>query len=62
MEFYRLVTVIQSLEHFVGPVDDLVPAEDFCVRVCRRPVTGLNGVDVSQRKAIAAAAHVWSNR
>src|SRR5262249_52395791 len=40
MELYWLVTIVQSLDHFVVPVDDLVASEDFCVRVFHRPGHG----------------------
>jgi catechol 2,3-dioxygenase-like lactoylglutathione lyase family enzyme len=42
--------VAQSLDHFVVPVDDLVVAEEFYVRVFGGRVTRRNGLNVRQRK------------
>ena len=42
--------VAQSLDHFVVPVDDLVVAEDFYVRVFGGRITRRNGLNVRQRK------------
>ena len=40
----------QSLDHFVVPVDDLVIAEEFYVRVFGGRITRRNGLNVRQRK------------
>ena len=40
----------QSLDHFVVPVDDLVIAEEFYVRVFGVRITRRNGLNVRQRK------------
>jgi len=40
----------QSLDHFVVPVDDIVVAEEFYVRVFGGIVTKRNGLNVRQRK------------
>ncbi len=40
----------QSLDHFVVPVDDLVAAEEFYVRVFGGVITKRNGLNVRQRK------------
>lgn len=40
----------ESLDHFVVPVDDLVVAEEFYVRVFGGVVTKRNGLNVRQRK------------
>jgi len=42
--------VAQALDHFVVPVDDLVVAEDFYVRVFGGRITRRNGLNVRQRK------------
>jgi catechol 2,3-dioxygenase-like lactoylglutathione lyase family enzyme len=42
--------IAESLDHFVVPVDDLVAAEDFYVRVFGGRVTKRNGLNVRQRK------------
>src|SRR5438093_5169796 len=42
--------VAQALDHFVVPVDDLVVAEDFYVRVFGGVITKRNGLNVRQRK------------
>src|SRR5206468_6047349 len=42
--------VAQALDHFVVPVDDLVVAEDFYVRVFGGQITRRNGLNVRQRK------------
>ena len=42
--------VAQSLDHFVVPVDDLVIAEEFYVRVFGGRITRRNGLNVRQRK------------
>jgi catechol 2,3-dioxygenase-like lactoylglutathione lyase family enzyme len=44
------MTIAQSLDHFVVPVDDLVVAEEFYVRVFGGRVTHRNGLNVRQRK------------
>ena len=38
--------VAQALDHFVVPVDDLVVAEDFYVRVFGGRITRCNGLNV----------------
>ena len=43
-------TLAQSLDHFVVPVDDLVAAEEFYVRVFGGVITKRNGLNVRQRK------------
>lgn len=40
----------QSLDHFVVPVDDIVVAEEFYVRVFGGIITKRNGLNVRQRK------------
>ena len=40
----------QSLDHFVVPVDDIVVAEDFYVRVFDGVITKRNGLNTRQRK------------
>ena len=40
----------ESLDHFVVPVDDLVVAEEFYVRVFGGVITKKNGLNVRQRK------------
>jgi catechol 2,3-dioxygenase-like lactoylglutathione lyase family enzyme len=42
--------VAEALDHFVVPVDDLVAAEEFYVRVFGGQVTKRNGLNVRQRK------------
>jgi len=42
--------VAQSLDHFVVPVDDLVVAEEFYVKVFGGRITRRNGLNVRQRK------------
>jgi catechol 2,3-dioxygenase-like lactoylglutathione lyase family enzyme len=42
--------VAQSLDHFVVPVDDLVIAEEFYVKVFGGRITRRNGLNVRQRK------------
>jgi catechol 2,3-dioxygenase-like lactoylglutathione lyase family enzyme len=42
--------IAESLDHFVVPVDDLVAAEEFYVRVFDGQVTKRNGLNVRQRK------------
>jgi catechol 2,3-dioxygenase-like lactoylglutathione lyase family enzyme len=44
------MAVAQSLNHFVVPVDDLVVAEEFYVKVFGGRVTRRNGLNVRQRK------------
>ena len=44
------MTIAQSLDHFVVPVDDLVVAEEFYARVFGGRVTRRNGLNVRQRK------------
>ena len=44
------MTTVQSLDHFVVPVDDMVVAEDFYVRVFGGRITRRNGLNVRQRK------------
>jgi catechol-2,3-dioxygenase len=44
------MTIAQALDHFVVPVDDLVVAEDFYVRVFGGRITRRNGLNVRQRK------------
>jgi len=44
------MTVAQSLDHFVVPVDDLVVAEEFYERVFGGRITKRNGLNVRQRK------------
>src|SRR4029079_13444846 len=44
------MAVAQSLDHFVVPVDDLVAAEEFYVRVFGGVITKRNGLNVRQRK------------
>ena len=45
----------QSLDHFVVPVDDIVVAEEFYVRVFGGVITKRNGLNVRQRKRGAVA-------
>jgi catechol-2,3-dioxygenase len=40
----------ESLDHFVVPVDDLIAAEEFYVRVLGGIITKRNGLNVRQRK------------
>lgn len=40
----------ESLDHFVVPVDDLIAAEEFYVRVFGGVITKRNGLNVRQRK------------
>ena len=42
--------IAESLDHFVVPVDDLVAAEEFYIRVFDGRVTKRNGLNVRQRK------------
>lgn len=44
------MTTVQSLDHFVVPVGDMVVAEDFYVRVFGGQITRRNGLNVRQRK------------
>lgn len=44
------MTLAESLDHFVVPVDDLVVAEEFYVRAFAGVVTKRNGLNVRQRK------------
>jgi catechol 2,3-dioxygenase-like lactoylglutathione lyase family enzyme len=50
MEVCLLMPVAQSLDHFVVPVDDLVVAEEFYLKVFGGRVTRRNGLNVRQRK------------
>src|SRR5262245_50313283 len=50
--------VAQSLDHFVVPVDDLVVAEEFYVKVFGGRITRRNGLNVRQRKR-GAVAHTF---
>src|ERR1700756_5023964 len=43
------MTVAESLDHFVVPVDDIVVAEEFYVRVFGGRITRRNGLNVRQR-------------
>src|SRR5262245_19831726 len=45
-----VMKVARSLDHFVVPVDDLVVAEEFYVRVFGGRITRRNGLNVRQRK------------
>jgi catechol-2,3-dioxygenase len=45
-----LQAFVESLDHFVVPVDDLIAAEEFYVRVFGGIVTKRNGLNVRQRK------------
>ena len=40
---------VEAFDHFVVPVDDLVAAEEFYVRVFDAPIVGRNGLNVAQR-------------
>ncbi|HEY1268732.1 MAG TPA: VOC family protein [Candidatus Binatia bacterium] len=42
--------IAEALDHFVVPVDDLIAAEEFYVRVFDGRVTKRNGLNVRQRK------------
>ena len=42
--------IAQSLDHFVVPVDDIVAAEEFYVRVFGGVITKRNGLNVRQRR------------
>src|ERR1041384_1483328 len=44
------MAIAQSLDHFVVPVDDIVVAEDFYVRVFGGVITKRNGLNVRQRQ------------
>jgi catechol-2,3-dioxygenase len=44
------MTIAESLDHFVVPVDDIVVAEEFYVRVFGGQITKRNGLNVRQRK------------
>jgi len=44
------LNLAQSLDHFVVPVDDLIIAEEFYVRVFGGVITKRNGLNVRQRK------------
>ena len=44
------MAIAESLDHFVVPVDDLVVAEEFYVRVFGGMITKRNGLNVRQRK------------
>jgi len=44
------MVIAESLDHFVVPVDDMVVAEDFYVRVFGGLITKRNGLNVRQRK------------
>jgi catechol 2,3-dioxygenase-like lactoylglutathione lyase family enzyme len=44
------LNLAQSLDHFVVPVDDLVIAEEFYVRVFGGVITKRNGLNVRQRR------------
>ena len=44
------VNLAQSLDHFVVPVDDIVVAEEFYVRVFGGVITKRNGLNTRQRK------------
>jgi catechol-2,3-dioxygenase len=44
------MAIAESLDHFVVPVDDLVVAEEFYVRVFGGIITKRNGLNVRQRK------------
>src|SRR5262249_26498006 len=45
-----LMKVAQALDHFVVPVDDLVVAEEFYVKIFGGRITRRNGLNVRQRK------------
>jgi len=44
------MSIAESLDHFVVPVDDVVVAEEFYVRVFGGVITKRNGLNVRQRK------------
>jgi len=44
------MTIAESLDHFVVPVDDIIVAEEFYVRVFGGIITKRNGLNVRQRK------------
>ncbi|MSP38963.1 MAG: hypothetical protein EXR70_10780 [Deltaproteobacteria bacterium] len=44
------MAIAQSLDHFVVPVDDLIVAEEFYVKVFDGDITKRNGLNVRQRK------------
>lgn len=44
------MAIVQSLDHFVVPVDDLVVAEDFYARIFGGVLGKRNGLNVRQRK------------
>ncbi len=44
------MAIAQSLDHFVVPVDDLIAAEEFYVKVFDGDITKRNGLNVRQRK------------
>jgi catechol 2,3-dioxygenase-like lactoylglutathione lyase family enzyme len=44
------MTIAESLDHFVVPVDDIVVAEEFYVRVFGGVITKRNGLNTRQRK------------
>jgi catechol 2,3-dioxygenase-like lactoylglutathione lyase family enzyme len=44
------LNLAESLDHFVVPVDDIVVAEEFYVRVFGGVITKRNGLNVGQRK------------
>src|ERR1043166_9184069 len=44
------MTIAESLDHFVVPVDDIIVAEEFYVRVFGGVITKRNGLNVRQRK------------
>jgi len=44
------LNLAESLDHFVVPVDDLIVAEEFYVRVFGGVITKRNGLNVRQRK------------
>ena len=45
-----LLNLAESLDHFVVPVDDMIVAEEFYVRVFGGVITKRNGLNVRQRK------------
>jgi Glyoxalase/Bleomycin resistance protein/Dioxygenase superfamily len=44
------LNLAESLDHFVVPVDDIIAAEEFYVRVFGGVLTKRNGLNVRQRK------------
>jgi catechol-2,3-dioxygenase len=44
------MAMAESLDHFVVPVDDMIVAEDFYVRIFGGLITKRNGLNVRQRK------------